>query len=133
GGRGEACEFANEPPQTLDEFRGALHAFLGPDDIPLGRRIRKHEPARSIGAIGRYNVVGIDRVALRFRHFFDRADRDFLAAIDVEGVPTIGPRLDPDVGWINPLASLRTIGLVDNHALREEPGERLRQGADMTR
>jgi hypothetical protein len=133
GGRREACEFANEPPQTLDEFRGALHALLGPDDIALGRRIRKHEPARGIGAIGRNNVVGIDCIAPALRHFLDRADRDFLTAVELIGAATGIVRLEPDFGGEKPLAGLRTIGLVNNHALRKKPGERLRQGASVAR
>ena len=32
---------------------GALHALFGPDHVALGRRIRQHEPARSVGAVGR--------------------------------------------------------------------------------
>ena len=74
-------QFADEPPQPLDEFGRALDALLRPDHVALGRRIGEDEPARRIGAEGRDDLVRIDRIALRFRHFLDAADRDFLAAV----------------------------------------------------
>src|SRR3978361_601840 len=45
------------PPQPVGEPPGALDAALGPFDVALGRRVRKHEPARHVGAVGRHDVV----------------------------------------------------------------------------
>ena len=74
--------FADQPPQPLHETPGALHATLGPFHVALGRRIRQHEPAGDIGAVAGDDLVRIDRVALRLRHFLDRADLDRLAGLD---------------------------------------------------
>ena len=54
-GRGSAMlgGLADQPPEPLHEAPGALHAFLGPDHVALGRRIRQHEPARGVGAVAR--------------------------------------------------------------------------------
>ena len=56
----------NKTPQALHKSPGALHTFLGPDYVAVGRRIGKHEPARSVCAVGRNDVIGIHRVLLRF-------------------------------------------------------------------
>ena len=80
--RREPGKLVDEAPGALDEFRRALHAGLGPDHVAFGRRIGEHDPARRIGAIGLDDLVGIDRVALRLRHFFDRADLDRCAVVE---------------------------------------------------
>ena len=83
-GADDALDLADEAPQALRLLERALDARLGPDDVALGRRVGQHEPSRRVGAVGRDDLVGIDRVALRFRHLLGRADLDRLAAVKRE-------------------------------------------------
>ena len=118
-------DLADQPPQPLHEAPGALHAFLGPDHVALGRRVRQHEPARGVGAVGGDDVVGVDGVLLRLRHLLDRADLDRLAGRGEHGASRVARAFDLDLGRLDPVAVLRAVGLVHHHALREQAGERL--------
>ena len=121
----DALDLAGQAPQALDLLERALNAVLGPDDVALGRRIRQHEPARRVGAVGRDDLVGIDGVALRLRHFLDRADLDRLVAREEKGAARLSARFDANLGGRKPLAVRVAIGLVHHHALGEQAGERL--------
>ena len=117
---------ADQPPQPVGEAPGALHAALGPFDVALGRRIRQHEPARHVGAVGRHDVVGVDGVPLRLRHLLDAADLDRLAGGEQRRAARSpsAPSIFTSAGVTHsPFALL--IGLVHHHALREQAGERL--------
>ena len=126
--RGDAAQFAGDAPKALHEAPGTLRALVGPDHVAVGRRIRQHEQPRRVGAIARDDVVGVDRVLLRLRHFFDRADNDFEIVLDQKGAAAVVAGLDADVGGRDP-AVWAFIGLVHHHALGEEAGERLGQRA----
>src|SRR5580658_10184836 len=66
---GRSAGLANQPPQPLRKPPRALHAALGPLHVTIGRRVRQHEPARDVGAVFADDVVGVDGVAFRLRHF----------------------------------------------------------------
>ncbi len=70
----EIRDLADQTPEALNELGGPLDTLFGPDDIAIRREIGQHEPARRISAVSAYDVVGIDRVPLGFRHLFDEAD-----------------------------------------------------------
>ena len=91
-GADDALDLADQPPEALRLLIGALHAGLGPDHVAIGRRIRQHEPARGVGAVAGDDFVGIDRVALRLRHFLDRADFDRRIAMKRKCAPPVGVR-----------------------------------------
>src|SRR4029079_6603732 len=90
----DALDLADEAPQALRLLERALNAGLGPDDIALGRRIRQHEPARGVGAVSRDDLVRIDGVALRLRHFLGRADLDRPIAVEGESAARLAVRFD---------------------------------------
>ena len=70
--------------------------------------------------------VGIDGVALRLRHLLDAADLDLVAGREVEGAARrcLRPRCGPRPGLAHDAVGA-AVGLVDDHALREQAGERL--------
>ena len=116
--------FRHQPPDALHEAVRAFDAGLGPDHVALGRRIRQHEPARRVGAVAGDDVVGIDHVLLRLRHLLDRADLDRRAVGDQRRAALAVDLLDLHVGRRHP--AVRTlVGLVHDHALREQALERL--------
>ena len=118
-----SAEFVDQPPQPLHEARRALHPLVAPDHVAVGRRIRQHEPARNVGAVGGDDVIGIDGVAFRLRHLLDGADGDLFAGIDQAGATAIAAGLDPDLGRRHIAAVGLLIGLVHHHALREHAGK----------
>ena len=123
-GRGDARDLAIEPPQPLHETPGALHAFLGPDHVALGWRVGEHEPARGVGAVSFDDVVGVDDVLFRLRHLLDRADFERFAGCRQPGAARFTHAFHGDIGRLDPVAALRLVGLVHDHALREQAGER---------
>ena len=116
--------FRNQSPEPLHEAVRAFDAGLGPDHVAVGRRIRQHEPARRIGAVAGDDVVGIDDILLRLRHLLDRADLDRRAVRDQRRAALAVDLLDLDLGRRHP-AVRALVGLVHDHALREQALERL--------
>ena len=116
---------ADEPPQPLGKAPGTLDAALGPFDVALRWRIRQHEPACDIGAVGLDDVVGIDRVALRFRHLLDRADLDRFPAVGQSRAARVAVGFNFYFRRRRPFAVGAAISLVHHHALGEQTGERL--------
>src|SRR5208282_1874237 len=82
GGANWLGRSADQSPEPLHEAPGALHAAFCPFHIAFGRRVGKHEPARDVGAIFFDDVVGIDRVPFRLRHFLDIANPNLHLSFD---------------------------------------------------
>ena len=122
--RGRRIILPEQPPQSLDKARAAFNSRLGPRQVTLGRAVGQHEPAHRIGAVIGNDVFGVDDVLLRLGHLDDLADlhrqaiglqrRAIAAALDFGGAEIDFAR-----------AILAAVGLVRDHALREEAGERL--------
>ena len=54
-----------EPPDALDEARGALDPGFRPFQVAFGWAVREHEPAHRVGAITGDDWLRVDRVPLR--------------------------------------------------------------------
>ena len=59
----------DQRPQPLDEAPDPVDAAIRILDIALRRAVGQHEPARRIGAVSVDEIVEIDDILLRFRHF----------------------------------------------------------------
>ena len=99
--------------------------LLGPDHVALGRRIGEHEPAGGVGAVGLHDVARVDGVPLRLRHLLDGADLDRLAGGGIDRLAAAAILADLHLGRARPAAVAAAIGLVHDHALGEQAGERL--------
>src|SRR5262249_14932482 len=93
----------------------------------LGRAVGQHEPARGVGAVIVDDLVGVDDVLLRLGHLLRTADLDRALVGDAHDVA--GPPLFAwaalDLLGQQPGAVAGAIGLVADHALGEQPFERL--------
>ena len=117
--------FRHQAPDALHEAMRAFDAGLGPDHVALRRRIRQHEPARRVGAVAGDDVVGVDDVLLRLRHLLDRRrSRPACRRRAARRVrlPSTSSTLT-SAGVTQPSRAL--VGLVHDHALREQALERL--------
>ena len=90
GGGGEktaGAGWASAPPRKISSPTSRhsrctnLAAPWTPSSVQItsrsGGEFGEDEPARRIGAEGRDDLVRVDRIALRFRHFLDAADQRF--------------------------------------------------------
>ena len=92
-----------------------------------GRQIEDAQ-ARGVDPVGVGHVGGRDHVALRLRHLLDVADRHRLASRLQPRAPRAALRDDLHFARFHPFAVLASVGLVRDHALREEARERLAVG-----
>ena len=111
---------------ALHEAAGAGDAGLRPDHVALGRAVGEHEPARAVRTPAGDDVVRIDEVLLRLRHLLGCAD-DGRRARAISMARRLALALDAHVSRQQPAAVLGAVGLVRDHALREQRRERLAQ------
>ncbi len=106
-----------QPPQPVDVTPNAFDAGVGPFEIALGRAVRQEIEPRGIGAVALGDGFEADHVLLRLRHLFAAADGD---SVRHRAVRPAGHLFGEQ-----PVAGPVPIGLVADHALREQAGERL--------
>ena len=112
-------------PDLIDEAPGALDAAGGPLHVAVWRRVGHDEQARGVDAVGFEDILGGDDVLLGLRHLLDVADGQRFAGFQHAGAAG-GPLGDDlDLAGFDPFAGLTAVGLVGDHALGEEAGERL--------
>ena len=58
----------HQPVHFVQEARRAVHALVAPLQIPLRRRRKQAEEPHGVGAVALDELVGVDHVALGFRH-----------------------------------------------------------------
>src|SRR5207248_1934480 len=98
-----------------------LDAGRGPFEVALWRTIGEQIKPRGVGAVAIDNIVEADNVLLRLAHLFVAAGDDRLSRSIDEAARGVGRDLFRE----QPLAGLVLIGLVADHALGEQTGERL--------
>ncbi len=111
-----------QAPEPVQIAPGAVDARLGPLQIALRRAVGQHEQPCGVGAIGLDRGRRVDGVALGFAHLL-RAPHGDLAAVLDQAPDAIGVLLD--LVRLAPLACAIAKGLVADHALGEQAGERL--------
>ncbi len=112
-------------PHPVHEAPGAFDAAGGPLHVPLGGRVAHHEQARRVDAEALGDQLGRIGVPLGLRHLLDVADGQGLASADHPGPPRGAFALELHLLGLDPLAGLPLVGLVGDHALGEQAGERL--------
>ena len=112
--------FRAQPVNALDEPPAAFRPGIGPFNVAFRRGVRQHEPADGVGAVIGDDGLRRDHILFRLGHFLGRADRDLRIGAEVKCFA---------VALFNfvrrhPAAIRVLVGLVTDHALREEAGER---------
>ena len=110
-----------QAPQALHKAPATLNACFRPLQIAFGRAVGQHEPAHGICAILVNNVIGIDDILFGLGHLLDAACNCWRTAVDNCPYVAFAAHL---VG-AQPCALCVLIGLVRDHALREQRRERL--------
>src|SRR5215471_1084895 len=118
-------DLVDEPRNALDLAASARNTGLGPDDVAVGRAVRHNKEARRIGPVVGDDVIGIDHVLARLRHFLDRADLNGAARGNGKSFAGSTLTLDANLCGRQPVAIFAAIGLVDHDTLCEHGGERL--------
>src|SRR5450759_2690333 len=108
--------FLKDAPQPSHKTEGAFHTLIAPFQVFLRRRGYGADYPRRIRAVGFYQIIGIDNVLERFRHFFRLADNYFFPA-DVAFA--FGCLLREKITMLFAFQCFFT-----NHALRQQIGER---------
>ena len=109
-----------QTPDALDEAMGTLGTGFGPDDVSFRRAVGEHEPAGGVGAVGFNDVGGIHGILLGFRHLLDGADGDGFAGFLVNSASFAVLFGHRDLCRGNPAAIFALVGLMHDHALREQ-------------
>jgi hypothetical protein len=121
-GRRQECEaLVDDPPEPVEVAPGPIDPGIRPFQIPIRRAVREHEQPRGVGAVGFDDLARVDGVELGFAHLLDPAG-DHATAVSGRELPLLV--LDHLLG-LEPVAGLVPIGLMGDHALGEETGERL--------
>ena len=113
---------SEQAPQAVDEARATLDPRFGPRQVAFGRAVGQHEPAHCVGAIGVDDGVGVDHVLLRLGHLDDAADLDRAAiCLEQRAFGFAADLVRREVERLAPV--LAAVGLMRDHALREQRGE----------